>query len=1166
MSGKQKRAATRRTIVSTAVLTGAAPSGSILSNYSNEAGRGSATFADDAGLTWRRALLGGVAAGALWAAVPRQAQAMSGPPVNCTASPGTPTTVLNCSGDQHEGVVVTPLASPSPLNPGYSTVNVNDLTKNITPESGRPGIGIYSTSGPYSDGTATLNSDLGRYEIITSDGGDGIAVFAPYGVTIVHSGDITTQGKGANGIAAYSEYGDVSVRSTANIAIGDDGVGINALSRYGDVTVASTGNITGGAYSAGIRAVAGDGGRVKLSGPVELGRPSYGDIHVTSVGDITLTGAEGNDYTRGLAGIYASSAIGTSITIVSRGDISTTGHGRGGIYAYATNRSFGCGGDDSCDRLAGPTKDVIPPAGVSITSAGNITTTGDGANAISGYSYAGGVTISSTGDLTTKGRDSDGIAAQSYDGRIAVTSKGNITTSGDNATGIAAGSDYLGVTVRSTGDITTKGAGSEGIEAFGNDQRSCFDRKDDAGCEGSSAEAVTVVSRGNITTTGIYSHGINAGNGAGGDVSITTSGDIRASGKEASGIRVENGNTNTVTILDGTVSGGSDPDGRGRTAGVSFLFSGNATNTLNNHGTILGGGSGFAVVGEYGSETVNNFGTVTGNVDLVNGGRSGELKKVSSGVVSGPEKDIISSTPNAFNNNAGATFNSGDTVKLGDDGTLTNDGTLNSGGAGKVKTTSLWGSLSQSAKGMFAVDVDHAADKSDRINVTGNPATSEGLPGKATLSGTAALSGKVAPNLLSFDGATPGKSFTIVSADGGTTHAGLSVTDTAVIDYSLLYPNANDVVLKMKVNLLPGGLTRNQTEVAGYFERSIVNGTPAGFEEVIMALLNAPDVKTYSAYLDQLFANAAASSAAGGIGSGEALALALRSCPVAEGDFAQQRETSCLWAKPTFRRFDQDRSGGEFADIRDSTSGISGGFQTALGPNLWGGLGISVEDSDTLIDNTTKLDGTWVQGGAVLKWVNGAWKVSSSLTIGQADIDSERAIGIPGIALTATSGNTIDFGTGLTRLSYSFGATGFYVTPMIDFGVNYIKLNGFTEHGAGALGLDVGSTSEWIFTTAPAVEFGATIASGGLTFRPYAKAGVTFLSDDSLSTTAHFIGGPVGVAPFTITSKFDDVLADIGAGVQLFSTDGINLRFNYDGKFGDNTEVHGVDAKVTVNY
>ena len=78
--------------------------------------------------------------------------------------------------------------------------------------------------------------------------------------------------------------------------------------------------------------------------------------------------------------------------------------------------------------------------------------------------------------------------------------------------------------------------------------------------------------------------------------------------------------------------------------------------------------SGLAIKGDTGNNTVNNFGTVTGNV-------------------------ILGSGTNGFNNMAGGFFNTGATVNLGAGDTLTNTGTLSPGGAGVIQTTALTGNL-----------------------------------------------------------------------------------------------------------------------------------------------------------------------------------------------------------------------------------------------------------------------------------------------------------------------------------------------------------------------------------------------------------------------------------------------------------------------------------------
>lgn len=229
------------------------------------------------------------------------------------------------------------------------------------------------------------------------------------------------------------------------------------------------------------------------------------------------------------------------------------------------------------------------------------------------------------------------------------------------------------------------------------------------------------------------------------------------------------------------------------------------------------------------------------------------------------------------------------------------------------------------------------------------------------------------------------------------------------------------------------------------------------------------------------------------------------------------------------------------------------------------GGGLSIEETNAALDFTSRQEGTWWQFGGVLKYVDGPLKLSASVNGGQGNLDLTRqAALVPG--LTAESGTDVTFVTNLARLAYSFGETGFYVTPMLDGGATYVEMGGFTETGAGLFNLAVSSSDQWIFFGGPAVEIGATIAQGGFELRPYIKAGVTLLSEDSFDIEARFAAASTAVAPFRVTSNFDDTFATLDAGVQLFSTDGLNLRLNYQGKFGDDSHENGIDAKLSINY
>lgn len=963
-----------------------------------------------------------------------------------------------------------------------------------------------------STGNITLNDD-GQPANLPFNAGRGYSQVAGIlangsgNITITSTGDISTTGDRRDGISAASSpynfryYGAliapvakpvVIVTSKGNITVtGHLANGISATNGDGDATVSSTGNIAVADFGAGIRASATAGATsVTSKGNISGGASSSGIVAKTY-----------DDRDRGIAG---------TDTVNSTGNITLTG-------------------DNAAEDVSAGIV-ANGPANVTVTSTGNISTTGDNRSGIHASvapplspdcfecgpapavlpAAPANVSVLSKGNITASGANAHDIDASSLgDGSVTVASDGNLKTSGANANAIKARTEKGALAVTTAGGVTTSGDNADGISAQSGDG------------------SVTVASTGNVNTTGKTSDALDAVSNTG-KVTVTSKGTVNASGLDSSGIKVTGKSDISVTVGGGSVAGGTGK-------GASVDFSGGLANTLTNKGTINGGGSGLAVRGTTGDETIENFGTINGNVDLGAAvPASARLAKAIGGT-------------GAFNNHEGGTFNSGASVNVGGGNTLTNDGTVNVGGSTAKATTSVLGRFVQSVKGMFAVDIDHGANTTDKLVV----------------SETATLSGKVLPLLTNIDFNELTRTFKILSA-GSTTVNGLSVSDTTTLDYSLLYPNSHDVVLSLAVNFDVKGLTPNQSAVADYFNSGLNGGVSAEMKQVYQILAGAPDAATLGKYLDQLFTSAGGGSVGAALQAGQALAFSLRSCPVADGAYSQLRETSCLWAKPVYRRFEQDKTA-DTSGITDDTSGISGGFQTAVAENIWGGLGFSVEESNTHIDGISRLDGSWWQIGGALKYVAGQFKVSGSISGGEAELDSTRNLSLPGISSIATGGHNLDFGTGLVRFQYSIGEGGFYATPMFDIAADYLRIGGYAESGAGPLDLVVAGSDKWIVSATPAIEFGANIKTESLTFRPYLKAGVTFLSDDTIETTAYLSGRGPG-SQFTVASHFDDVYADINVGVQLFSLQGVNLRFNYDGKFGETSRQHGVDAKVSVDY
>lgn len=162
-----------------------------------------------------------------------------------------------------------------------------------------------------------------------------------------------------------------------------------------------------------------------------------------------------------------------------------------------------------------------------------------------------------------------------------------------------------------------------------------------------------------------------------------------------------------------------------------------------------------------------------------------------------------------------------------------------------------------------------------------------------------------------------------------------------------------------------------------------------------------------------------------------------------------------------------------------------------------------------------------------------------------------------------------DYGTWLAgsnlRLSYLFELPSrWYVKPMLDLNATHIGIDSFTENGAGGANLAVQGTSAWVLAASPAIEIGTEITAKGITYRPYVRAGGTFLDDATFDVTASFVAAPGEF--LTSTSEFDDKYVDIAAGVDILTADGVDLKLTYDGRYSDESSELSLGAKAAVPF
>ncbi len=923
---------------------------------------------------------------------------------------------------------------------------------------------------------------------------------------------ISTTGNNAQGIFANSQFGSVTVDSTGDISTqGDAAGGILALSIYSAATVMSTGNIaTLGAVANGIYASSRDGA-----------------VTVTSTGDIVTQGDDSN-------GIYAVTPYGAA-TVTSTGDITTKGSGALGIGAgsynsAATVTSVGnimAEGDFAYGIVAFTTG-----GSATVDSTGDISTQGLSGNGIFARADNGSATVTSTGDVTTQGDNAQGVLAYSL-GAAAVTSTGDVTTQGDNAQGVLAYS-FGAATVTSTGDITTQGDNSVGIfansvdaatvtstgnvETQGNISHGIFGLSDN--------DNVTVTSTGNISTQGIYAFGLAAYT-YDGNIIISSTGDISASGAISSaivaGIGGGAGNNITIDILAGNVRGGS-----GGGAGVTLI--GGDDNMVTNHGD-LSALSGNAIFGGPGNDHIWNYGTITGNIDLDGGS-------------------------NSFHNHASGVFNMGPTVNVGAGNDFINDGTIDPGGPGTIATTAITGNFTQNASGVFVVDLNPGGVTADLI----------------TVSGTANVAGSVLPLPLSPFTIATGK-VDILTATGGVTNNGVGITDTAVVDYTLLFPNPNTMALGFVIDFTPAlaGLTPNQSAVGNYLNNALGSGG-GGITPLLAFLIGVPDPQTYVALLDRLHPEAYLINGLTAIGGSTAFAQAVLDCDsktrrnTLNGASDDNQNRNCFWAEGFGGKRNWDRHRTNIGHHTDFW-GLRGGFEMVLGGNVAGGLSFSFEDINTDTSNPADSDGQHYQVAGSLHTNLGGVDIAGIIHGGWGDFDVTRPIHIPTAGLVARGDQ--DIATVGARLEFAAKLLNgpVMVEPIFGVGFVHVRSDSLRETGGSAASLLISGFDETFFYFNPAIHIQGNVqVDAATTLSPFARFGLMIYDDERIDTSSRMARAPADLAPFNTIADLDQVVFEAAAGLDATVTNSVTATLGYDGKFSEHARTHQGSVRVTVEF
>ncbi|MBI2276090.1 MAG: autotransporter domain-containing protein [Dechloromonas sp.] len=545
---------------------------------------------------------------------------------------------------------------------------------------------------------------------------------------------------------------------------------------------------------------------------------------------------------------------------------------------------------------------------------------------------------------------------------------------------------------------------------------------------------------------------------------------------------------------------------------------------LGSHGVIA------QSIGGSGAERIDNFGTISGEVDLGSGS-------------------------NSFNNLSGALFNSRSIIAVGNGLPLTNAGILPPGGMGTPQVTALTGNLVQSSSGSLLLDLSLVGHNSDRLDIAGN----------------AQLGGSIRVNPIDTGMARTGTQRSVIlNASNGTNTTGLALLAPAssLVSYALTYPSANEIALTTNIDFAPTTLSPNAQRIGAHLNAIQDAGGSSSIAPYIAALFTQPDDASLNTMYEKLGPGALGSLSAQSTTSSQVFNDAMHSCRQIEGSYRFLREGECNWIRLGGARRDQERSELNPGYIQDSYT-MAGGFQKEMNAYVHLGFGLSYQQS-ALNSIYSTVNGQRFEGGIILKHRSDATRVSLSFSAAYGNYESRRLVDIANPGVHAEGKPKLWSTSVHGRVSHDVMASDdAYVRPMLGLGVSYISRSAYKESGAGGANLHVAKEDDTLLSLHPAIEFGGerSIGNEGTLIRHYLRVGMTqLLGSANRNFTASLEGAPSGVAPFTVSTRSDKTYADLVFGVDILRKNGTSVRLEYSGQFSEHSTTNAIGIKVAMPF
>ena len=216
-----------------------------------------------------------------------------------------------------------------------------------------------------------------------------------------------------------------------------------------------------------------------------------------------------------------------------------------------------------------------------------------------------------------------------------------------------------------------------------------------------------------------------------------------------------------------------------------------------------------------------------------------------------------------------------------------------------------------------------------------------------------------------------------------------------------------------------------------------------------------------------------------------------------------------------------------------------------------------------MLKSPANISGDLYTGAVVLKWQSGPGLAALAVSGGGGHFGAMRQIDV--LAPYGVTANlSAAFVTIDARGAWLFEGGGFYAKPTLDLILNYDRLGGFTEVGAGAIGSKSDGADHTSFAAKPAIEFGYDYHQGdGTVLRPWLTAGAALRPDATFALPVSFVGSIPAAGTYTITTRVDKTAATVEGGLDIIKAGAYSFSLAYSGEFGQTYTRNGARFKFS---